>query len=627
MNAVNQKIPSAFTDEVYAALEKFDRRIYFHWDLAHDILELDPACAGSAYNLPLHLTEASTQLWQSEMIHPEDIALLHNYLHMIFHHIPRYTNRTRSFSGKIRLSGRHQHKYIWSEIHIVTYFDGHAPAAAFGNIRNIHTQKLWQERIEREAAYDKLTGLLNKDASKKRIDQALHALSPQNDQAALMIIDADGFKNINDSFGHLFGDAVLKDMGNAITQNFRQSDIKGRIGGDEFVVFFYNAADTNILKSHCEQLIARLKRSYKSGDSSLPFSISMGIAQYPVHGTTYAELFKHADRALYESKSQGRSRYTFYQSSLFDVTASTSQRNVDSFADLQQRAFNDNMIEFIFMLLYETNSPKTTIELSLGMFGKRFNLDRVSIDYFDNDTNQYTNRFEWLSPKGFSLRQQNHEEDISDLIPAHNTLILDQYKPTPYGVMAICPDTSQLDIKYQPAAKTMGLGSFAHCLISHGSDTLGCIGLESAQAPHEFSQEVISSLSIFAVILGNILLPHDSDTSIKHENEQLRDILNHMQEMIYIVDKITMKPIYYNQTIRQLLPYASNQHPCYHLFHHRDSLCPGCPVRKLSGEGSEYIESSLDNWIAGNPVCTRACNLHWGAESGQPLAMVIQEPV
>ena len=66
MNAVNQKIPSAFTDEVYAALEKFDRRIYFHWDLAHDILELDPACAGSAYNLPLHLTEASTQLWQSE---------------------------------------------------------------------------------------------------------------------------------------------------------------------------------------------------------------------------------------------------------------------------------------------------------------------------------------------------------------------------------------------------------------------------------------------------------------------------------------------------------------------------------------------------------------------------------
>ena len=173
----------------------------------------------------------------------------------------------------------------------------------------------------------------------------------------------------------------------------------------------------------------------------------------------------------------------------------------------------------------------------------------------------------------------------------------------------------------------MGLGSFAHCLISHGSDTLGCIGLESAQAPHEFSQEVISSLSIFAVILGNILLPHDSDTSIKHENEQLRDILNHMQEMIYIVDKITMKPVYYNQTIRQLLPYASKQHPCYHLFHHRDSLCPNCPVCKLSGEGSEYIESSLDNWIAGNPVCTRACNLHWGAENGQPLAMVIQEPV
>ncbi|MCH3958395.1 MAG: GGDEF domain-containing protein [Selenomonas sp.] len=625
MNSVNHKIPPAFTDEVYAALEKFDRRIYFHWDLTQDILKVNTSTPDTSYDLPELLSDASTQLWLAELIHPEDVFRLRLYLHSIFHRPPRYANGTRNHSCKLRLYGRKQHSYVWSEIHIITYFDGHRPVAAFGNIRNIQAQKLWQQRIEQEASHDKLTGLLNKDATQTQISTVLSTMSPQHDQAALLLIDADGFKNINDSFGHLFGDAVLTDIGKAIEHNFRQSDLKGRVGGDEFVVFLPNSSDVNIIKIRCEQLLTQLKRDYTNGDSSLPFSVSIGISQYPEHGITYTNLFKHADRALYESKSMGRSRYTIYQNSLFGSNQSTSQRNPDAFADLQQKAFNDNMIECIFMLLYETNSPETTTELSIGMFGKRFNLDRVSIDGFDHDTNQYTNRYEWLSPRAVSLRQQNHEENIADLITAHNNLVLSQYKPTPYGVMSICPDSSVLEAKYQAEAQTMGLKSFAHCLISHGTDTLGCVGFESSQ-PQEFSQEIISSLSIFSVILGNILLPHDSDASIKQENEHLRDILNHMQEMIYIVDKITMKPLYYNQAIRQLVSSSSNQYPCYHLFHNRDSLCPDCPVRKLSGEGSEYIDTTLDNWIAGTPVHTRACNLCWGDEKSQPLAMVVQEP-
>ena len=626
MNSVNHKIPHDFTDEVYAALEKFDRRIYFHWDLTQDILNFNASAPDTSYDLPEHLPDASTRLWLSELVHPEDVPKLRLYLHSIFRRAPHYANRTRNHLCKLRLYGRKQNDYVWSEIHIITYFDEHLPITAFGNIRNIQAQKLWQERIEQEASHDKLTGLLNKDATQTQIGTALATLSPQHDQAALLLIDADGFKNINDSFGHLFGDAVLTDMGKAIEHNFRHSDIKGRIGGDEFVVFLHNSSNIDIIKNRCEQLIGRLSRDYKNGDSSLPFSVSIGISQYPNHGTTYKNLFKHADRALYESKSLGRSRYTIYQSSLFNLAQHGDRRTPDTFADLQQKAFKDNMIEFIFMLLYETNSPEATIELSLGMFGKRFNLDRVALDYFDYDTNQYTNRFEWLSPKGFSLRQQNHAEDISDLVSAHYSLILGQYKPTPYGVMAICSDTGQLQPQYQKAAQEMRFNSFAHCLISHGSKTLGCIGFESTQAPREFSQEVIHSLSIFAVILGNILLPHDSDARIKQENEHLRDLLNHMQEMIYVVDKITMQPVYYNQTIRQILPYASNHLPCYQLFHNRKSACPGCPVCKLTGEGSEYLQANLDNWIPSHSTCTRACNLNWGDEGSQPLALVIQEP-
>jgi hypothetical protein len=237
MNSVNHKIPPAFTDEVYAALEKFDRRIYFHWDLTQDILKVNTSTPDTSYDLPELLSDASTQLWLAELIHPEDVFRLRLYLHSIFHRPPRYANGTRNHSCKLRLYGRKQHSYVWSEIHIITYFDGHRPVAAFGNIRNIQAQKLWQQRIEQEASHDKLTGLLNKDATQTQISTVLSTMSPQHDQAALLLIDADGFKNINDSFGHLFGDAVLTDIGKAIEHNFRQSDLKGRVGGDEFVVF------------------------------------------------------------------------------------------------------------------------------------------------------------------------------------------------------------------------------------------------------------------------------------------------------------------------------------------------------------------------------------------------------
>lgn len=625
MRAVSHRIPTEFGNEVYVALEDFDRRLYFRWDLTTDTINLNEPVPQNNYDIPLKIACASSMLWHSALIHPDETHLLRVYLHTIFRHRERYRNRTRNTSCKMRLRDRSRMDYLWSEIHIITYYDGLKPVVAYGNIRNIQAQKLWQQRVEREAAHDKLTGLLNKDACKKRIVDYLSGLSRDIDQAAMLLIDADGFKGINDTFGHLFGDAVLTDMGNAIIHNFRHSDIKGRIGGDEFIVLFRNMTNVPVLKDRCERLIHNLNRKYKNGKEELPFSISIGASFYPEHGTSYTELFKHADRALYEAKSQGKNQYMIYHPSLIGQASVTNHRAPVDFEGLQQKAFKDNMIEFIFRLLYETNSPEATISLSLGMFGKQFNLDRVAVDRFNPATNQYTTAFEWLSPNGVSLKPQEHREDISRLLCLRNNMVLSGYKATSYGVMSICEDTAEKEEKYQECIQFFQLGAFAHCLISHGSDTLGCIGFEST-APHVFKEEAIRELSIFAVILGNILLtPHD-DNKLRQQNAHLRDLLDHMQEIIYVIDKITMQPVYFNRTIRQALPDGMAKQPCYQLFHKRQTPCPDCPVQKLSGEGSEYIQCEIDNWNSGAKICSRACNLFWDDTSGRPLALVIQEP-
>ncbi|SDG12139.1 diguanylate cyclase (GGDEF) domain-containing protein [Selenomonas sp. WCT3] len=626
MSTTKCQIPTTFGEEVFSALENFDRRIYFRWDLRTDKLELKQPVANHSYDIGTGLLDASTKLWHSGLIHPDDLHIFRYFLHKIYHSSSRYLGRTCNQACKIRIRSHKKTDYLWSEIHIITYFDDHQPVIAFGNLRNIQAQKLWQQRIEQEASFDKLTGLLNKETSRHRISEYLDSLANEAEQAGLLLIDADGFKGINDSFGHLFGDAVLADMGSAINHNFRQSDIKGRIGGDEFIVLFRNLNDLQILHNRCQVLIQKLQRQYQNGTQTLPFSISVGVSLYPEHGTDYAELFKHADRALYEAKSKGKNQYVIYHNSLFNQAASAKSRVPNDFEDLQQKAFKDNMIEFIFKLLYETNSPDATISLSLSMFGKRFNLDRVALDLFDPDVNQYTTAYEWLSPNGVSLKSAAHNTSLFSQIAQRNDLILNRYKATSYGVMSICEDTTKAASSYQPALTALHLGAFAHCMITHGSDTLGCIGFESRQ-PRPFDDECLHALSIFAVILGNILLTSYSDDKLRQQNSHLRDLLDHMQEMVYVVDKITLMPLYFNQAIRQTLSESSAGHPCYELFHQRMTPCPDCPVQKLSGEGSEYIACDLSNWDKERPTTTRACNLHWNQnENDPPLALVIQEP-
>jgi hypothetical protein len=260
------------------------------------------------------------------------------------------------------------------------------------------------------------------------------------------------------------------------------------------------------------------------------------------------------------------------------------------------------------------------------MFGKRFNLDRVALDLFDPNVNQYTTAYEWLGPNGVSLKSAEHNAIRFAQIAKRNDLILNRYKATSYGVMSICEDTTKADSSYQSALSALHLGAFAHCMITHGSDTSGCIGFES-RLPRSFDDECIHALSIFAVILGNILLTSYSDDKLRQQNSHLRDLLDHMQEMVYVVDKITLMPLYFNQAIRQTLSETSAGHPCYELFHQRMTPCPECPVQKLSGEGSEYIACELSNWDKERPTTTRVCNLHWNQnENDPPLALVIQEP-
>jgi len=132
-------------------------------------------------------------------------------------------------------------------------------------------------------------------------------------KGAFYIIDMDRFKEANDTYGHQFGDELLKKFSAALKEVFRQSDCLGRFGGDEFVVFIEGSLTRENVENKAKQLVDAA-RAIDAGTTDFHITISMGVAIYPENGANYDYLFNAADRALYQVKTEGRDGYSIASS-------------------------------------------------------------------------------------------------------------------------------------------------------------------------------------------------------------------------------------------------------------------------------------------------------------------------
>ena len=154
-----------------------------------------------------------------------------------------------------------------------------------------------------------LTGALNRITFHEKVREVLRR-DDFYGQHALLILDIDHFKGINDSLGHQFGDQVLGDSAAILKRELRKDDLCGRIGGDEFMVFLNDVPSEKELEPRIAQICKSLTRCYEGYGT---VSCSMGITFYPKDGIWFEELYQKADLALYEAKHSGRSCYKFYR--------------------------------------------------------------------------------------------------------------------------------------------------------------------------------------------------------------------------------------------------------------------------------------------------------------------------
>lgn len=193
------------------------------------------------------------------------------------------------------------------------------------NFTDISASKQAADRLAQLAYHDALTHLPNRLAFESQLDHALRVCERESRQLALMLIDLDNFKNINDTLGHHVGDSLLQQVATRLRESVRASDLVARLGGDEFVVVLPEIEGPLTAARVADKIQMTLAENYRVGEHLLYTTPSIGISLFPGDGTDAGILLRNADSAMYHAKSVGRNNHQFYASRMNEAAGERLQ--------------------------------------------------------------------------------------------------------------------------------------------------------------------------------------------------------------------------------------------------------------------------------------------------------------
>lgn len=249
------------------------------------------------------------ETYEFETVYPDDVEMLRSIMTSARRNP---MTDTVDFRSSFLEGGNDDYQWYRATISSVRGADGYV-ARIVGRIVNIDSEKKKELELRLKADKDALTGLYNKATAITLITNSIEQCKVDEQKAAMIMIDLDHFKDVNDTFGHAAGDMILEEVGTKLSETFKGRDIVGRMGGDEFLVFMTDIKGSEDAVGISVKLNKLLTRQISNSQGDVTVTASIGIAMLQGDDLSYEQLFAMADKALYITKENGRNGYTLHQ--------------------------------------------------------------------------------------------------------------------------------------------------------------------------------------------------------------------------------------------------------------------------------------------------------------------------
>ena len=472
-------------------------------------------------------------------------------------------------------------------------------------LKDIQAQKEKEEKLQKEVHIDALTGAYNRKGIITHIEELLR----QNPEAisACVSLDIDNFKEVNDTFGHLYGDAVLSETAKKIQKLCRSDTLIGRLGGDEFVAFFPRLQSEEVLMHAAERLQSALVNTYTSGSHMVKTSVSMGISFYPRHGTTFTELYDKADIAMYHCKRNGKNGWTVYHDTMERCQQIMEKPETDNIGDMQlNKPFKGNIGEYIFRILYrrEKTDPQT-MRTVLELIAHHYDMQYFYVMDFNRETQSIQPLLSWS------------EEDKS----LYELLQLDEQKAALEFLETIHSDNDRIlflencgkdcfDRFPKEILNKLAIFALVHMSVPVSNQHDILIGLANTRHTHSFSRNQRTDIRTIFEVIVTFLKDQQQREQQKKYTDTLISLLNNLGNSIYVIDPHSYQLIYFNQSLMEIFPKLKTGEICHKVFREEDTPCKDCPIRQLS-KTVPSASADIHNAKLNADIQTTAAYVEW----------------
>lgn len=481
-----------------------------------------------------------------------------------------------------RLTNRFE-DLVWYKISMTSILDETGQTIkVVGVLNDIDEQKKRLLQAEEIAMRDPLTQLYNKTTTKDLIERFIEG---GRGRGGMLLLDIDSFKQINDTRGHLYGDAVLSELAHTIKTLFRDSDIIGRIGGDEFVVFMSNIKDDSIITKKALRILESFRNTFRKNEIGHGITCSIGISLFPEHGSSFDELMRKADISLYRSKHAGGNRFVFFsdeeEGELMLSSMPREITEINSTHGLVQKNFRENVAEYILKLFYQYDDVDVAVPILLDLVGKSFKMGRIEVSAFSDDQTYYEILYEWCDDGVEALKPGGPvSADEWPMIKPH----LDEN-----GII-ICADVEKgvPDFLEKDNMRERGVKSAMLCYIVEKDRRRAVLGFEYFKEKHVFSPEekdiiktISDTVSLFTLRERERSEYWESISVIKNREA----VLDETDEIVYVSDARTYELLYLNKAGRLLHGNAGKCYrgcKCHKFLYGYDRPCQFCTMDLLS---------------------------------------------